>query len=165
MVKIARTEFSFLPRCLPGADVVVGDARLTLAKEPAGLFDYLLIDAFSSDSIPVHLLTREALQLYLDKLSPDGLLTLHISNRHLELESVAAALAASINGVNAAFVKDLRKATIDASPSSVMVISRSASALAPVLALPGARPAGRSTTAVWTDDFSNVLAALIRNYW
>ena len=165
VVKIARTEFSFLPRCLPTANIVIGDARLTLAKEPPGRFDYLLIDAFSSDSIPVHLLTREALQLYLDKLSPDGLLTLHISNRHLELESVAAALAGSFPGVHAAFVKDMRKATIDASPSSVMVISRSVSSLAPVLALPGARLASKPSTAVWTDDFSNVLAALIRNYW
>src|SRR5262249_7352646 len=66
--------FDFIARCLPDPDIVLGDARLTLAQEPSNNFGYLVIDAFSSDSIPVHLLTAEALTLFLDKLDPDGLL-------------------------------------------------------------------------------------------
>ena len=68
---------------------MLGDARLTLTKEPAARFDYLVIDAFSSDAVPVHLLTREALLLYFDKMQQNGLLALHISNRHLDLVGVA----------------------------------------------------------------------------
>jgi len=74
-------------------DIVLGDARLTLAKEPAKKFDLLMIDAFSSDAIPIHLMTEEALAMYVDKLSDDGLLAFHISNRYLSLDPVLAAMA------------------------------------------------------------------------
>ena len=90
--------FDFIARCLPNPDIVIGDARLTLAREPAEKFGYLVIDAFSSDSIPVHLLTAEALKLFLDKLTPDGLLALHISNRHLDLVPPLASTIALIPG-------------------------------------------------------------------
>ena len=95
VIKIARdpNQFEFLSRCTPDARIVLGDARLTLAEEPASAFDYLLIDAFSSDTIPIHLLTREAIALYVSRLKSDGILVIHISNRHLELQSVVAALA------------------------------------------------------------------------
>ena len=89
-------HFTFLSRCRPGADIILGDARLSLAREPAGRFDYLVIDAFSSDAIPVHLLTREAIALFLHKLAPEGILALHISNRHLDLPAIAAATALSV---------------------------------------------------------------------
>jgi spermidine synthase len=95
MVRIAQDpgRFSFLSRCAPTAKIVVGDARLSLAREPAGQLDLLAVDAFSSDSVPMHLLTREALQVYRRSLSADGLLLLHISNRYLDLEPVLAAAA------------------------------------------------------------------------
>ena len=95
MVRIAQdpSRFSFLSRCAPKAKIVVGDARLSLAREPAGQLDLLAVDAFSSDSVPMHLLTREALQVYRRSLSPDGLLLIHISNRYLDLEPVLAAAA------------------------------------------------------------------------
>ncbi|HYJ81534.1 MAG TPA: fused MFS/spermidine synthase [Allosphingosinicella sp.] len=95
MVRIARNpaHFTFLSRCAPNARVVLGDARLSLSREPAGRLDLLAVDAFSSDAIPIHLLTREALQVYRRALKPDGLLLVHISNRYLDLEPVLAAAA------------------------------------------------------------------------
>ena len=85
------TYFTFLANCQPKLDVVVGDARLTVAKEPDRSFDLILVDAFSSDAVPVHLMTAEALQLYAGKLKDDGILVLHISNRYLDLDSVLGA--------------------------------------------------------------------------
>jgi spermidine synthase len=95
MARIASdpSRFSFLSRCAPRAKIVLGDARLSLALEPAGRLDLLAVDAFSSDAIPIHLLTREALQVYRRALKPDGLLLIHISNRYLDLEPVLAAAA------------------------------------------------------------------------
>lgn len=96
MESIARDprRFTFLSRCLPGADIVIGDARLTLAREPAESADVLVIDAFSSDSVPMHLMTREAFQTYRRKIVPNGLLMVHVSNRYLRLQPVVAAAAA-----------------------------------------------------------------------
>ncbi|MFT4026759.1 MAG: class I SAM-dependent methyltransferase [Novosphingobium sp.] len=85
--------FTYLADCAPDAKVVLGDARLELAKEPRGAFDLLAIDAFSSDSIPLHLLTDEALGIYLNALSDNGVLLFHISNRFIDLEPVLAAAA------------------------------------------------------------------------
>jgi spermidine synthase len=85
--------FSFIAQCKPDIRVVVGDARLKLAEEPAGRFDILAVDAFSSDAIPLHLLTREAFETYRRTLSPDGVLLVHVSNRFLDLEPVVAAIA------------------------------------------------------------------------
>ncbi|AEG00952.1 fused MFS/spermidine synthase [Methylomonas methanica] len=82
--------FHYLERCNPQADMVVGDARLSLAKEPDNSFDLLIMDAFSSDAVPTHLLTREAMQLYFSKLKDDGMLAFHITNRHLALKKVLA---------------------------------------------------------------------------
>ncbi len=86
-------QFSFLSTCAPNAAIVLGDARLTLTDQPSAKFDYLLIDAFSSDSIPVHLLTKGALEIYMSRLKPNGLLVFHISNKHMELQSVVGKLA------------------------------------------------------------------------
>ncbi|MEA3063611.1 MAG: hypothetical protein QOJ27_39 [Sphingomonadales bacterium] len=95
IVRIATdpSRFTFLSRCAPHARIVLGDARLSLAREPAGRLDLLAVDGFSSDAIPIHLLTREALMVYRRALKPDGLLLVHISNRYLDLEPVLAAAA------------------------------------------------------------------------
>jgi spermidine synthase len=105
MVRIASdpSMFSFLSRCAPAAKVVLGDARLSLSREAPGRLDLLAVDAFSSDAIPIHLLTREALQVYRRALKPDGLLLLHISNRYLDLEPVLVAAAARDGWRAAAF--------------------------------------------------------------
>ena len=89
---IARQFFTFVPRCGGNCEVVIGDGRLEVAKAPDGSFDLLMLDAFSSDSIPAHLLSREALQLYLAKLAPDGVLLFHVSNRYLDVERLVSAL-------------------------------------------------------------------------
>ncbi len=92
VIKIARTPkyFSYLQHCAPTADIIVGDGRLSLDKEPDRHFDLLILDAFSSDSVPTHLLTREAIELYFSKLKEEGLLAFHITNRHLALKKVLA---------------------------------------------------------------------------
>ena len=91
IVGIAKTQFHFLILCQPDAPMVVGDARLTLNREPDHSADVLVIDAFSSDSVPMHLLTREAFAGYRRHLRPDGLLMVHISNRYLDLTPVIGA--------------------------------------------------------------------------
>jgi hypothetical protein len=92
VVRIARNpkQFTFLSRCLPNADVAIGDARLTLERAAPAAANILVVDAFSSDSVPMHLLTREAFSLYRRHLAGDGLLLVHISNRFLDLKPVIA---------------------------------------------------------------------------
>jgi hypothetical protein len=93
VVEIARERgiFSFLSRCAPNAPIRVGDARLTMADVPAGSLDIIVLDAFSSDSIPLHLLTKEAFENYTHALRPEGMIVLHISNRYIDLEPIIAA--------------------------------------------------------------------------
>jgi SAM-dependent methyltransferase len=95
MIEVARDRqiFSFLDKCAPKLNIHLGDARLTLADQPKGKFDVLAIDAFSSDSIPLHLLTKEAFAVYRRALRPDGLLLVHISNRYISLNPVVSAEA------------------------------------------------------------------------
>ena len=92
--KMARDYFTFLPRCMANCEVQLGDGRLELVKAPDASFDLLMLDAFSSDSIPAHLLSKEALQLYLAKLKPDGILLFHTSNRYLDVQKLVSALVA-----------------------------------------------------------------------
>jgi hypothetical protein len=100
IVGIARDPnlFTFLSVCRPDAPIMLGDARLTLAQAPAAAYDLIIVDAFSSDAIPIHLLTREAMAIYLEKLSAHGMIVMHVSNRHLELASVVAGIATA-NGL------------------------------------------------------------------
>jgi hypothetical protein len=84
------TYFTYISQCNPKMAMKIGDARLSLEKEPNHKFDLFVVDAFSSDSIPTHLLTQEAIKLYFDKIKPDGILALHITNRHLALKNVLA---------------------------------------------------------------------------
>ncbi len=127
VVRVARRPelFTFLSRCLPNNDVVIGDARLTLQKEPDGKFGYLVIDAFSSDAIPVHLLTREAIDMYISKLAPGGLIAIHISNQFLDLAPAIAATIATIPGLRGLRVEPQPAAPApDATPSHVVFLTR-----------------------------------------
>ncbi len=159
--------FRFVPECGNGDPIVIGDARLTLARQPDGKFDYLLIDAFSSDSIPVHLITVEALELYRSKLAPGGILTIHISNRYMELESVLAAMAKQI-GMVGRFGKflpppELRQGQ-HVNPSQVVVLARSEEDLGSIRTDERWQPLHPGDTAAWTDDYSNILAAIWRGF-
>lgn len=156
--------FRFISDCKPDLHVVLGDARLTLAASPQR-YDLIVLDAFSSDAIPVHLLTREALAGYLAHLAPDGALVLHISNRHMELACVVAAEAAAEGLV--AYVKEDRRP--DAVPNDfkmnalVAALARRPQDLGDLSSRPGwqeIRPDARVST--WTDDYSNILGAILR---
>jgi spermidine synthase len=164
--RIARDPryFSYISGCARGpVDVVLGDARLTLAKERPGSYDLLHIDAFSSDAIPTHLMTVEAMEQYLKMLKPDGVLLLHISNRHLDLEGPAAAAARRL-GATALYqhYQPARDAPpVVATPTKAMLISRSPKALAEAARDPAWRPAQAGNARAWTDDYTNVMGALV----
>jgi hypothetical protein len=154
--------FRFLSTCRAPYRIDLGDARLRLREAEEGSYDLLVLDAFSSDAVPVHLLTREALRLYLEKLKPEGVLAFHLSNRYLDLKRVAAALAADA-GLACLYQDDFDTGPDDSGndPSQWVVMARSASdfgALARGVrwAPPQARPGMR----VWTDDFSNLLGVV-----
>lgn len=168
VVRLAQdaTLFPFLARCAPHARMVVGDARLTLVNEPTAGLDYLLIDAFSSDAIPTHLMTREAMALYLEKLAPEGMLVMHISNRHLELESVVAALARE-QGLQIRVRFDPAPKSVSlAVPlrSRVVALSRSPETIGRLATDPRWAHPRDLGGGGWSDDYSNLLGALWRNY-
>ncbi|MBS0488642.1 spermidine synthase [Phenylobacterium sp.] len=155
--------FSYTTTCAKGAiDYVVGDARLTLAKQPAGTFDVLLIDAFSSDAVPAHLLTVEAMKGYLAKLKPDGVLIVHLSNRNLELRAPAMAVAEAAGG----FALIQRHSPAKASPplwesaEDAMIVSRSLAALAPYEADDRWAQTDPTAARPWTDDYMNLAGAM-----
>src|SRR4029077_1832237 len=95
-IKLARTQFSYLADCQAKLDIVLGDARLSLERQPNQDFDVLAVDAFSSDSIPVHLLTVEAFELYFRHLKPTGILAVHVSNKYLELKPIVGLAAQAL---------------------------------------------------------------------
>jgi spermidine synthase len=164
VLKLARDNrfFTFLHDSPANMRVLLGDARLSLTHEPDGAFDLLLVDAYSSDAIPVHLVTREALALYLRKLAPGGLLAFHISNWHLNLEPVFANLARDAGLV--CLVRDDTAVppallALGKSPSVWLVMSRQSGELAPLLHDPRWQPGRRNDQqAVWTDDYSSLLS-------
>lgn len=158
-------RFNFLSACRPNADIVLGDARLTVAKEQSKSFDYLQIDAFSSDAVPTHLLTAEAVKLYLDKLTDKGVLAMHVSNRHLDLAPVAAAAALATPGTSVAIVKsNPKEISLDSAPSVVVVVTKDPSAIVPVKDWQGATMQTAATVTAWTDDYSDIVSALWRVY-
>jgi SAM-dependent methyltransferase len=155
-----RHVFTFLGRCAPRAPIVIGDARLKLAEVPPGSLDILVVDAFSSDAIPLHLLTREAYEIYFRALAPDGLLLVHISNRFVDLEPVLAAQARA-RGVAAAIRHD-RTTAESLTSSDWVVFARDPARLAD---LTGAskvswQPLRRPTETVWSDDYASILPHL-----
>jgi hypothetical protein len=156
------TRFSFLSRCAPGARIRIGDARLLIERGPAGSVDLLVLDAFSSDSVPMHLLTREAFADYRRLLSPRGLLLVHISNRFLDLKPVVAA-AAEAGAWNAAlrnYQPDAAALARNESGSKWVALSPSSETLGRLIRDSSERwdplwP--RQGFAPWTDDHSSVL--------
>jgi hypothetical protein len=162
--RIARTSssFTFLDRCGERCRVIVGDARLSLARMPERAYDLLILDAFSSDSIPVHLMTREAVSLYRSRLAPGGALVMHISNRHLRLAPIVARLAAD-SGLYAAERLEAGGSgwAEGTSGSHWIVLAQNASDVTPLVAADGWAPLQPSaSTPLWTDDFSNILSVL-----
>lgn len=167
VVSIARDTslFRSFSECTPGAKVVVGDGRLTLAKE-AGGYDLIMLDAFSSASPPVHLVTKEAVAMYASKLSPEGVLIFNVSNRHMVFSHVVAASAREAglttwyrkDGPNTGdFMKTLK------APVEVAVVARRAAQVGSIAADPAwQRTRVPADFQVWTDDFSNILDPMRR---
>ena len=163
VVQIARSEFTFLSDSPARVEIALGDARLSLEREAPERFDVLAVDAFSSDAIPVHLITREALQTYLRHMKPDGIVAFHVSNRFLDLIPVVARLAEELE-LHAVLVnddEDEEEKTLK-SRSDWVLVSREAAALqAPDITAGGATPAeDRREWRTWTDDYSNLIQIL-----
>lgn len=164
-------HFSYTTECAKGrVDYVLGDARLTLDKQPEGAFDVLLIDAFSSDSVPTHLMTTEAVQGYLARLKPDGVLVLHLSNRNLDLRAPAMAVAKAAGGV---FLLQRHTPAADAptlweSYEDAIIVARSDAALARFRADPRWTAGDGDQVQPWTDDYVNIAGALyaqMKTHW
>jgi SAM-dependent methyltransferase len=167
MVKIATdsSRFTFLSRCAPKARVVLGDARLSLSAQPPRSFDILAVDAFSSDAVPMHLLTREALQVYERALNKEGILMMHISNRYLELEPVLSQ-GAKAGGWTAAVLDHRSSPDFMNDHSSVWVaLTRNRQTMEDLIAVSGAGKAWRKLEtrpafAGWSDDYATILPLL-----
>ena len=157
VVKIARSDFYFLKECPAKWDIVLGDARLSLEREPPHIFDVLAVDAFSGDAIPVHLLTAEAIQEDFRHLKPSGVLAIHVSNKFLRLASVLARAAADLHKSAALFSNpDDDYAGIYGSDWVILtedprVLER------PEWHVPHRLPMPAPTPSLWTDDYSNLL--------
>ncbi len=165
MVSIANSPrlFTYLRDCPPETDVVLGDARLSLAAVPDSTFDLILLDAFTSDAIPVHLVTREALAMYVRKLRPGGVVLLHISNRYLELRPVVVELArdAFLAGAIGEYDVTSEERLELKHGSRWVALARSPLILAALVRQSQWRVLEpKADVAVWTDDFSDVLSVM-----
>jgi spermidine synthase len=159
-IQLANTEFTFLRDSQARIDIVAGDARLSLERQPPHQFDVLVLDAFSSDAIPIHLLTREAMALYFRQLKPGGVLAANISNRYFDFQPVFAGAAEGL-GLQAVVIDSPREEQNALFRALWVLASRRQDffdapeirALAkPIERRPSLRP--------WTDDYSSLLAVL-----
>jgi hypothetical protein len=165
VVRLARDPamFRFLASCAPDAPIVLGDARLTLAAS-SQQFDLIVLDAFSSDAIPTHLLTREALRGYLAHLAPHGMLLIHISNRHLELPKVVAAVGAT-EGLTTLVKTDRNEIDLTAdlrAAAMVAVLARRDADFGTLLGAEGWEKTEAGGVVAWTDDYSDIIGAMLR---
>ncbi|MBF0130396.1 MAG: fused MFS/spermidine synthase [Alphaproteobacteria bacterium] len=160
VIEIAHREFSFLKESRAGIEIVPGDARLSLEGETLQAFDLLVVDAFSGDAIPVHLLTREAMGLYLRHLKPGGVIAIHVTNRFLTLAPQVRVLA-RLFGLEAVRVRDKASDSAFLYRSEWVLVSRDRELLTrrkirekivPFADIPRLRP--------WTDDFNNLFDIL-----
>jgi hypothetical protein len=165
MVDTARDPkyFNFIQNCEPGLQPVIGDARLTFAREPDGIYDLIIVDAYSSDAIPIHLATEQAMQIYKQKLAPQGAVLMHVSNRHLELSSVVVGIADANDLKSWVYSEDSGRDNEYIFSTTVVVCAREE---ADVGALASSDKweltEADDNQRVWTDDYSNVLGAVWR---
>ncbi len=158
--------FSYISDCADGpVRTVLGDARLTMADEAAGTYDLLIIDAFSSDAVPTHLLTVEALQGYLDLVKPTGVVLLHLSNRNLEITQPAVAAARSIGAadLHQVYIEGADASEMAEASTEALVISPTEEGLADFRADPRWQTLAATEVRPWTDDYVNLFGSLMRN--
>ena len=161
IVQIAQNDryFTFLSDCSAAPyRMILGDARLRLQEAPNGHYELLVLDAFSSDSVPAHLVTSQAIDLYLSKLAPDGLMIFNISNRYLNMEPLVSGLSQE-KGLSALIRHDRQfDASMAKYPSSWVIIARSEAALGELVN--DSRWRRLEGNVLWTDDFSNIFSLL-----
>lgn len=165
VIKIATTPhyFSYLQDCADNYQLYSGDARLVLEQEKNHQYDLLIIDAFSSDSIPMHLMTKEAVQIFLDNVKHGGLLAFHITNRHLDLKPVVAAHAKAFGLADVIQEFRLKKKTPLLHSSDLVVMAKDATTLQPLSHSNSGkwRPLpGYPDMRQWSDDFNSILSVL-----
>jgi hypothetical protein len=162
VVEIARTSeyFTYLTKCAAAPTrIVLGDARLQLQNAPDQHYGLIVLDAFNSDAIPIHLMTQEAIDLYTSKLATGGMLAFHISNRSLKLDLVLADLAKRSNAIGLRFVDGEYNPVTGKDPSEWVVLARPSPAFDLLSQDPRCRQLERRSESIaWTDDFSNVLS-------
>ena len=149
--------FTYLRDTEAAVTTVVGDGRLQIAKAPEAGYDVIVLDAFSSDAVPVHLLTEEAFDTYASRLAPDGAILVHISNRYLDLEPVVAASADHL-GWDTSVGRNAR-AVAPATEAVWVLVTPDTTWTAEVRGVDGWRPVGTERIP-WTDDYSSVLSVL-----
>ena len=165
MVDTARNPkyFTYIGSCEPDLKPVIGDARLTFAREPDGIYDLIIVDAYSSDAIPIHLATREAMKIYKDKLAPQGAVLMHVSNRHLELSSVVVGIAEANDLKSWVYSEDSGRDGEYIFSTSVVVSAREEEDIGKLASSDQwSETEADEKQRVWTDDYSNVLGAVYR---
>jgi hypothetical protein len=158
--ELARRYFTFLEDCLGSVEIVMGDGRLSLERESPQNYDVLMMDAFSGDSIPIHLVTREAIALYFRHLKQDGILVVHISNKYIDLEPVLARVAESLGKATYVVETDDDQSGGCFGTTYVLLANDPGVFDAPPLKDAGKPADTRETVALWTDDFSNLIRLL-----
>ncbi|MDI6624583.1 MAG: fused MFS/spermidine synthase [Brevundimonas sp.] len=159
--------FTYISDCAVGeVGTVLGDARLTLEDQPAGSYDLLIVDAFSSDAVPTHLLTVEAIEGYLRLLKPEGVVLLHLSNRNLEivLPTIAAAKALGRPALHGLYVEDNSLPVMAIASTEAVAISPTERGLADFRGKPNWREVPETDVRPWTDDYVNLFGALWRSF-
>jgi len=157
--------FTYISDCAQGpVRTVLGDARLTLEDEPAGSYDLLIIDAFSSDAVPTHLLTQEAIDGYLKLVKPDGIVVLHLSNRNLDitLPAVAAARALGVPERHQIYVESRDAPDMAEASTEALILSPTPQGMADFAADPRWRVLAPTEVRPWTDDYVNLFGSLVR---
>ena len=156
VIQIARSQFTFLNNCKASLGVALGDARLSLEREEPENFDVLAVDAFSGDSIPIHLLTREAFDLYFHHLKPTGVLAVHVSNKYLDLQPVVHRLAADMHLRDGMIDTEDDDANAVFGSTWVLVSARRDFFDQPMIHAALARADNKLKLRMWTDDYSNL---------
>jgi hypothetical protein len=155
--------FTYIRNCEPDLKPVIGDARLTFAREPDGVYDLIIVDAYSSDAIPIHLATEEAMEIYKDKLAPHGAVVMHVSNRHLELASVVVGIADANDLKSWVYNEDSGRDNEYIFATNVVISARDASDVGKLASSDKwALTDPTENQRVWTDDYSNILGAVWR---
>jgi hypothetical protein len=165
MVDTARDPryFTYIQSCEPDLAPVIGDARLTFAREAEGIYDLIIVDAYSSDAIPIHLATKEAMKVYKERLSPQGAVLMHVSNRHLELSSVVVGIAEANELKSWVYSEDSGRDSEYIFSTSVVVSARQEADVGKLASSDEwAETEADDSQRIWTDDYCNVLGAVYR---